>query len=75
MLTGAHPFAGKASAQQLIRAQIAEMPPPIQDTGSGVTPHVAQLVMQCLEKDPDRRPRTGRELHDRLSGSADSQER
>lgn len=62
VLTGAHPFAGKISAQQLIVAHMTERPNHIQHAASALPGHVARLVMQCLEKDPARRPRTGREV-------------
>jgi pimeloyl-ACP methyl ester carboxylesterase/tRNA A-37 threonylcarbamoyl transferase component Bud32 len=66
-ITGAHPFAGKTNAQQLIVAHMTETPSHI-DGGRNAPPApIASLVMQCVEKDPDRRPRTGRELFDALN--------
>ena len=61
-ITGAHPFAGRTSAQQLIVAHMTEKPNHIQHAAGALPGHIAELVMQCLAKDPDRRPRTGREL-------------
>ena len=72
-LSGAHPFGGKANAQQLIVAQMTEMPDHIQHAASALPGHIARLVMQCLEKDPDGRPRSGRELFEALSPSDPSQ--
>lgn len=66
-LTGAHPFAGKISAQQLIVAHMTEQPRHLQDAIGAAPGRIATLVMQCLEKDPQRRPRTGRELIEALT--------
>ncbi|MEX2272670.1 MAG: alpha/beta fold hydrolase [Vicinamibacterales bacterium] len=66
-LTGAHPFAGKTSAQQFIVAHMTERPNPIHQAPRALPGHIARLVMQCLEKDPERRPRSGREVLEALS--------
>ena len=73
LLAGAHPFAGKSSAQQLIAAHIAETPPLL---GALVpnAPALAALVMRCLAKDPAARPASARAVLDALpavSGSGD----
>jgi eukaryotic-like serine/threonine-protein kinase len=62
MLAGAHPFAGKHSAQQWITAQLTEKPVPIQQRRSGLPKGVAALVMRCLEKEPENRPQTASEI-------------
>jgi len=56
MLAGAHPFAGRTTAQQLIAAQIAEQPAPLAARSPNVPPALAALVMRCLEKNPAARP-------------------
>jgi TolB-like protein/tRNA A-37 threonylcarbamoyl transferase component Bud32/Tfp pilus assembly protein PilF len=56
MLSGAHPFGRHATPQQLITAHITEPPAPVTGRGAVVPPALAALVMQCLEKDPARRP-------------------
>lgn len=66
-LTGAHPFAGKAGAQQLIVAHMTETPNHIRHAPGALPPHIGELVMQCLQKDPDLRPRTGRDLVDAIA--------
>lgn len=65
LLAGRHPFTDKKGSQQLMVAQMVEAPPPIGegDRAPGLPLDIASLVMQCLEKDPDRRPPGGRELH------------
>jgi eukaryotic-like serine/threonine-protein kinase len=62
MLAGAHPFAGKHSAQQWITAQLTEKPVPIQQRRGGLPKGVAALVMRCLEKEPENRPQTASEI-------------
>jgi serine/threonine-protein kinase len=62
LLAGRHPFAGKTSAQQLLAAQIAEVPPPLGDVAPAVPPALATLVAACLAKDPAKRPASGGEV-------------
>jgi serine/threonine-protein kinase len=69
LLAGAHPFAGKGGAQQLIAAHIAEQPEPLAAKNPALPRGVADLVMQCLEKDPARRPQSAGELLDGIAGS------
>ena len=69
LLTGAHPFAGRAP-HQLVLAHMTETPAPLVPTASGVTRPLAALVMRCLEKDPARRPASAAELLAVLDGDA-----
>jgi serine/threonine-protein kinase len=69
LLAGRHPFAGKASASQLMAAQLSETPPPLIDTRSGLPPPLAALVMQCLEKAPDARPHSAGDLVEALAAT------
>jgi len=62
LLTGAHPFADKTTAQQLVAAHIAETPAPIASKNENLSPAVAGVVMRCLEKDPTRRPASATEV-------------
>jgi tRNA A-37 threonylcarbamoyl transferase component Bud32/tetratricopeptide (TPR) repeat protein len=62
MLAGRHPFADKTTAQQLIAAQIAESPKPLDDARPEAPAAVASLVMRCLAKDPNDRPPDGAAL-------------
>ena len=55
MLTGKPPFTGK-SPQALLAAQLAEAPVPVQTKRKDVPDALAAIVMQCLEKDAERRP-------------------
>ncbi len=56
MLTGAHPFRRHTTPQQLITAHMTEPPAPMAGKNPAVPAALAALVMQCLEKDPARRP-------------------
>jgi serine/threonine-protein kinase len=53
LLSGAHPFGRHTTPQQLVTAHLSEIPAPLTGT---VPPALALLLMQCLEKDPARRP-------------------
>jgi len=52
LLAGAHPFGRYTTPHQLVTAHLTEVPAP----PAGLPPALAQLVLQCLEKDPARRP-------------------
>jgi eukaryotic-like serine/threonine-protein kinase len=67
LLSGAHPFAGKAGASQLIAAHLAETPPSLASRAPQVPREVAALVMQCLAKNPSERPATANTLLERLA--------
>jgi len=56
LLAGAHPFAGRSTIQALVAAHLTETPPPLRATRPDLPPPLSALVMQCLEKSPDRRP-------------------
>jgi serine/threonine-protein kinase len=62
LLAGRHPFAGKASAQQLIAAHIAEKPAALGAGPADLPPALGALVMRGLEKDPGARPQTAHEV-------------
>ena len=62
LLAGAHPFAGKVTAQQFVAAHIAEAPVPLTVRAPGVPPSLGALVMRCIEKDPDARVASAAEL-------------
>jgi TolB-like protein/Flp pilus assembly protein TadD len=57
MLTGAAPFAGRAT-HQLLAAHMTERPASIEAARPGVPHTLAALVMRCLEKDPVARPQS-----------------
>ncbi len=57
MLTGAPPFQGR-SPQALLAAQMSEKPAAVSSRRYDVPKALADLLMQCLEKDPKRRPQS-----------------
>jgi serine/threonine protein kinase len=67
-IAGEPPFAG--SAASLIRAHIVDTPPPIVTKRGDLPEALATLVERCLEKDPDDRPASAREILDVLDDLA-----
>jgi len=61
MLAGQPPFAGR-TPHKLLAAHMGERPGPIETARTDVPPMLAELIMRCLEKDPDNRPQTAIEL-------------
>jgi serine/threonine-protein kinase len=55
MLAGTPPFHGR-SPQALLAAQLSEPPPPLSARRYDVPKMLADLLMECLQKDPKRRP-------------------
>lgn len=66
MLTGQVPFKGK-SALQIMMAQIHDDPDPPSAHQSGIPTDLEAIVLKCLEKDPDKRMPSARELRQALS--------
>ena len=62
LLAAQHPFEGRTTAQALIAAHIAELPPPLASVDPQVPPALAEVVMRCLAKSPDQRPANAGEL-------------
>jgi serine/threonine protein kinase len=64
LLTGVRPFRGNSMG--LIHAHLTTAPPPMKESSPRckVPPEVERVVMQCLEKDPAKRPQSARELAD-----------
>jgi len=61
MLAGKPPFYDM-SLQQLMAAHLAVEPVPLDRQRGEVPARLASLVMRCLEKDPDLRPQSAKEL-------------
>ncbi len=74
LLAGAHPFAGKTSAVQLMAAHLGEQPVPLTQKVPDLPPALARLIMQCLEKEPGRRPASASEILEALDGTFESRE-
>ncbi len=65
MLTGQPPFHGR-TPQALLTAHLVEAPVHLRERLPALPGPLADLVMQCLEKDPARRPATADEILSRL---------
>ena len=65
MLTGQVPFTSR-TPQALLAAQLTTMPAPIAALRTDVPAALATLVMQCLEKEREKRPQSAQEIADRL---------
>src|SRR5262249_34876293 len=62
LLAGHHPFAGKASLQALVAAQMTEIPAVLASVRSDVPSPLSDLIQRCLEKERSRRPASASEL-------------
>ena len=61
LVTGAPPFFGGAP-HELFAAHLTQTPPPVTRARAECPPELADLVMRCLEKRPERRPQSARDL-------------
>lgn len=72
MLAGRAPFTG-ATASDCIAAILKEEPPELRETNQKVTPQLEKIVRRCLEKQPERRFQSARDLTfalEELSGAS-----
>jgi TolB-like protein len=67
MLTGRPPFDGR-TAQQVLSAQVLEMPAPVTSVRTAVSAPLGEFVMRCLAKAPSDRWQTTEELVPLLEG-------
>jgi serine/threonine-protein kinase len=70
LIAGRHPFRDKKTAQQMIAAQIVEKPRPIEHVSPRVPGTLAALIMRAMEKQPEDRPQSAREVVQTLDDSA-----
>lgn len=61
MLTGRPPFA-ESSPQKLLAAHMGIRPQPVSELRPETPAPLADIVMQCLEKDPDARPQSAADI-------------
>ena len=64
-LTGRPPFTGDG-AYDLINRVLSEPPPKPRSLDSSIPPEVEELILECLAKDPGKRPASAAELAKRL---------
>lgn len=60
--TGRHPFAKFASSDDMMHAHLHREPPRPSHLRARVSPFLEQVLLELLQKDPDRRPRDAAEL-------------
>ena len=65
MLTGQRPFAGESSAQ-LLSSILRDTPVSASDIRSDVPDALSRLIHRCLEKRPDDRVQTARDIYNEL---------
>lgn len=65
MATGQRPFAGETSAD-LISSILRDVPAPPAEANRQLPRHLDRIVAHCLEKDPDRRFQTAKDLRNEL---------
>ncbi|WP_438017940.1 hypothetical protein WMF18_02120 [Sorangium sp. So ce315] len=67
LLTGALVFEGE-TAMKMVLLHATEAPvAPSRRAARAIPPALDRIVLDCLEKDPAKRPRSARELSDRLA--------
>ena len=71
LLTGRPVFGGRTAAE-LCAQHLYEQPVPPSQLSAGVPPDLEELLLACLEKSPDRRPRDAATLRDSLLACADA---
>jgi serine/threonine protein kinase len=70
LLTGRPPFL-REGAGELIAAHLSEEPPPLTTLEPSIPAELDGLVMRMLDKSPDERPASMREIAQRLAGILD----
>jgi TolB-like protein/tetratricopeptide (TPR) repeat protein len=67
LLGDGHPFKDKITAQQLMVAHVTDGPPSLASRMPSLPSPLVALVMRCLQKNPDDRPQSAREVLDSLA--------
>jgi Tol biopolymer transport system component len=67
MLTGRRPFDAGSSAA-LVSSILRDAPPRVSEVRHRLPRHLARIVRKCLEKDPERRYQTAKDLRNDLLG-------
>lgn len=65
MATGERPFGGETSAD-LISSILRDTPPPAHERNRELPRHLDRILSHCLERDPDRRFQTAKDLRNEL---------
>jgi len=67
MATGQSAFQG-GTMEAVALAVLEETPAPISDINPGLPRHLGRIIGRCVEKDPERRYQSARDLHNELEG-------
>ncbi len=67
MATGKRPFAGDTPIST-ISSILKDTPPPVTEVRENLPRHLARVVNRCLEKNPDKRFQTARDVANELEG-------
>jgi serine/threonine protein kinase/Flp pilus assembly protein TadD len=65
LVTGRRPFAGATSAE-VGSAILRDTPPPVQTLRGDLPPDLGRVIGRCLEKDPERRVQTAKDVRNEL---------
>jgi serine/threonine-protein kinase len=74
LLTGRTVFDGENPVQMMYQHGYEDPVPPSQRAGASVPADLERLILDLLEKDPDRRPQTAEELAQRMAACVDAAE-
>ena len=74
VLAGTHPFADKTTPAQIIAAHLTQPAAPLSERAPDVSPALSNLVMRCLEKNPNARPGPAGELLSDLEGAVSGEQ-
>ncbi|HEX5758352.1 MAG TPA: protein kinase [Thermoanaerobaculia bacterium] len=69
MAAGRHPFAG-ASAAEIVSAILRDKPPPVTERNAALPNHLGRIIGRCLEKNPEHRYQSAKDLRNDLRGLA-----
>ncbi len=70
MATGARPFRGE-SPVSLMSSIVKDVPEPVDSLRAGLPHHLGRIVSRCLEKDPERRYQTAKDVRNELDALAE----
>jgi serine/threonine protein kinase/TolB-like protein/Flp pilus assembly protein TadD len=67
MASGQRPFGGKSSAD-LVSAILRDRPPSVTEIRAELPHHLGRVLQRCMEKDPERRFQTAKDVKNELEG-------
>jgi serine/threonine protein kinase/Tfp pilus assembly protein PilF len=65
LVTGKRPFSG-ATSVEVSSSILRDLPPPVSTARANVPPDLERIVNRCLEKDPERRTQTAKDVRNEL---------